>query len=60
MYVLIALLVVKEAHGARNIVNGVEMSLTLYHDPWLVMVAIIRKGKRYGYTVQNVRLSTHL
>ncbi|XP_022779718.1 trimeric intracellular cation channel type A-like [Stylophora pistillata] len=40
----IALLVVKEAHRARNILKGVEMSSTLHHDAWLVMIAIIRKG----------------
>ncbi|PFX32197.1 Trimeric intracellular cation channel type A [Stylophora pistillata] len=43
----IALLVVKEAHRARNILKGVEMSSTLHHDAWLVMIAIIRKGKSY-------------
>lgn len=36
----IALLVVKEAHRAKNILKGVEISSTLYHDAWLVMIAV--------------------
>jgi len=36
----IVLLVLKEAHRAKNILKGVEMALPLYPDAWLVMVVI--------------------
>lgn len=36
----IVLLVLKEAHRARNILKGVEMAALLYSDGWLVMIAI--------------------
>ncbi|RMX40146.1 hypothetical protein pdam_00002264 [Pocillopora damicornis] len=29
-----------EAHRAKNILKGVEISSTLYHDAWLVMIAV--------------------
>ena len=36
----IVLLVLKEAHRARNVLKGVEMAASLYSDAWLVMIAI--------------------
>lgn len=35
----IVLLVLKEAHRAKNILKGVELAMPLYPDAWLVMVA---------------------
>lgn len=36
----VVLLVLKEAHRARNILKGVEMAAPLYSDAWLVIVVI--------------------
>ncbi|CAH3020843.1 unnamed protein product [Porites evermanni] len=36
----IALLVLKEAHRAKNVLKGVEMASLAYPDAWLVMIAI--------------------
>ena len=40
LFLQVVLLVLKEAHRARNILKGVEMATPLYSDAWLVIIAL--------------------